>query len=169
MQATNEAEILRAFMSKAGGDIFQLAKDLGLRVIRDSSLGSKSGQIEFDGRGFSISVNALENPKRQKFTAAHEIAHYVLHRDLLKREGVLNRHTDTLFDGAEKNEEAPLKKRHEVEANRYAARLLMPAPLVRSLFSSEDDNVDKLADLFGVSKAAMKIRLANLGMRAKGD
>ncbi|MEP5167457.1 MAG: ImmA/IrrE family metallo-endopeptidase [Shimia thalassica] len=165
-QSRSETEILSDFMSNMNGDIFQLATDLGLEVKKDTRLGRKSGQIEFDGKYFSISVNALENPKRQKFTAAHEIAHYILHRDLLKAEGKLNRHTDQLFDGAEKNEVAPLSPRHEVEANQYAARLLMPAVLVRKHYDKAADNFGDMANMFGVSQQAMKIRLANLGLRS---
>ncbi|GLO69562.1 ImmA/IrrE family metallo-endopeptidase [Phaeobacter inhibens] len=162
----SEAEILSAFMSTAGGDVFKLIRDLGIELVKDPDLDGKSGQIEYDGKRYIISVNAWENPRRQKFTAAHEVAHYVLHRDLLRREGHLNRHTDTLFGAPSDNVTEPFSPSHEVQANKYAARLLMPAQLVRAKYNSETDNVRELADAFGVSLQAMKIRLANLSLRA---
>ena len=160
----SESELLVDFMAKPGGDVFSLIEKLGIELVRDTSLGSKSGLIEYDDGAFKISVNAWENPRRQKFTAAHEVAHYVLHRDLLKKNGHLNRHTDTLFGDPSENVSAPFNDTHEVQANRYAARLLMPARLVRQYFKAEAGNVDRLSDVFEVSKAAMKIRLKTLGL-----
>lgn len=160
----SESEIIDAFTSKVGGNVFELIEELGIELVLDPDLGGKSGQIEFDGDKYVISVNAFENPKRQKFTAAHEVAHYVLHRDLLSKRGTLNRHTDTLFGDPADNAVAPFSPSHEVQANKFAARLLMPAKLVRTLYKGEDDNVGDLAKKFGVSNAAMRIRLANLGL-----
>ena len=161
---TSESELLNEFMSKPGGDVFQLIEQLGIDLVWDTSLGSKSGLIEFEDGKFTISVNAWENSRRQKFTAAHEVAHYVLHRDLLKKTGHLNRHTDTLFADPSENNSAPFSDRHEVQANKFAARLLMPARLVRQYYDQFDGNLSRLAGLFDVSKAAMKIRLKTLGL-----
>ncbi|WP_226549159.1 ImmA/IrrE family metallo-endopeptidase [Celeribacter naphthalenivorans] len=162
----SETEILKDFMSRAGDSLEKLIERLGVRFVRDTDLGEKSGQIEFDGKQYTISVNALENRGRQRFTAAHEIAHYVLHRDLLRKKGVLNRHTDTLFDEPSLNEVEPFTKQHEIQANKYAARLLMPAPLVREMVS-DGKNISEMAEAFRVSKPAMEIRLKNLGLNTE--
>jgi len=162
---STEAEVLEKFTSTPGGDIFQLVADLGISLVKDPNLGGKSGQIEFSDGKYTISINAFEHPRRQAFTTAHEVAHYVLHRDLLQKTGSLNRHTDTLFGDPKDNEIAPFSEAHEVQANKFAARLLMPARLVRSLFRNGTTEVDKLSKKFGVSQAAMEIRLKNLGLK----
>ncbi len=65
--------------------------------------------------------------------------------------------------------------REEIEANAFAAALLMPGPWVRSAFESAVrgaaiNSEDELAELrgarFNVSRQAMLIRLTNLGLVA---
>jgi Zn-dependent peptidase ImmA (M78 family) len=65
--------------------------------------------------------------------------------------------------------------REEIEANAFAAALLMPAPWVRAAFenvvrgatvSSEDELAELLGARFNVSRQAMLIRLTNLGLVA---
>src|SRR5690349_11844327 len=65
-----------------------IARDLGLPVIR-RDLGSMiAGQLMRKpgaGRsGFVIYINSSEHVNRQRFTLAHEIAHFILHRDLIE-------------------------------------------------------------------------------------
>ena len=64
-------------------------------------------------------------------------------------------------------------EREEVEANRFAASLLMPADLVHLHLGNELRNplaeirtIEALARRFGVSPQAMEFRLTNLGLRA---
>ena len=47
----------------------------------------------------------------------------------------------------------------EVEANRFAADLLMPKSLVNREWQKQDNDIVSMATLFDVSKAAMAIRL----------
>ena len=59
--------------------------------------------------------------------------------------------------------------REEVEANRFAAALLMPDHMVRSWIARESfqtapELVERLAKSFGVSKVAVNFRLVNLGL-----
>ena len=83
----------------------------------------KSGFTEYDGWTCTIAVNSKDGPQRRRFTAAHELGHFVLHRDLLKE----HRHLDRLFDeAARRNPSKPLVYSHELQANQFAARLLMP-------------------------------------------
>lgn len=151
-------------MAEPGGNIFGLIRGLGITLEEDPALGSVSGQIECVDGAFKISINAFENPRRQKFTAAHELGHFMLHRDLLCKRGNLKRHTDILFSGPGKNEVAPFSQQEEVEANKYAAMLLMPASLVRKYHSELNGSVVELARRFDVSTQAMKIRLSSLGL-----
>ena len=52
-----------------------------------------------------------------------------------------------------------------MEANRLAAQIIMPREAVTENYVPEFDNVEVVAELFGVSEAAMRIRLKTLGLR----
>ena len=55
------------------------------------------------------------------------------------------------------------ERRRVIQANQFAAALLMPQDLVREHFAT-GLSVDALAESFGVSKQVMAIRLAQLGL-----
>jgi Zn-dependent peptidase ImmA (M78 family) len=136
------------------GDI---ANALGIRVIR-RSLGSEvAGMIMRDPSagnrsGFVIYINSDDHINRQRFTAAHELAHYILHRDLIEN-GVVD---DTMYRSKE------LSSTYETQANQLAADILMPIRLVKK-WRELLPNVKDLAKKFGVSEQAMSIRLSGIG------
>jgi putative zinc finger/helix-turn-helix YgiT family protein len=137
-------------------NIEAIAEDVGLRIFRDPNMGSLSGRIMRDQRGLSLAgynifVNSREVPYRQRYTIAHELAHFVLHSDLIG---------DGLTEGMNRS---PLGDAREREAERQAAEMLMPADLVRKAFAQEH-SVFTLAQMFDVSRQAMEIRLSQLGI-----
>ena len=75
----------------------------------------------------------------------------------------MHRHIDTLYAGGEQSGDVIFKRRHEVEANRIAAQIVMPKKLVEQEYAKTSD-AGVLATKFGVSKAAMDIRLKTLGL-----
>lgn len=133
-----------------------LAKDLGLKVMSSELPSGISGEIGPNRAGDSdyvIRVNANDSSRRQRFTVAHEIAHFLLHRHLIGN-GISD---DVLYRSG-------LSNSIEAQANRLAADILMPQPLVdewlqRATKLPVDDIVGYLSDTFKVSEAAMKIRL----------
>ncbi|WP_188237310.1 ImmA/IrrE family metallo-endopeptidase [Sphingopyxis sp. LK2115] len=152
----NEAEIVRRYTSCFPVKVGELANELGLKVVRAPMPPKISGLIQpcADApAGFEIRVNKYEMPERQRFTVAHEIAHYLLHRDDIGA-GVV----DSIMYRSN------LTSRKETEANRLAADIVMPAKVVgreleRIGGHRTDDAVEKLASLFRVSIPAMKVRL----------
>ncbi len=135
------------------GDI---AQALGLGVVRRSLGKDVSGMIVRDfsqksSAGFIIYVNSDDHINRQRFTAAHEIAHYILHRDLIE-DGVID---DTMYRSKE------LSSTYETQANQLAADILMPIRLVKKWRETIPD-AKELAKKFGVSEQAMAIRLKGL-------
>ena len=113
-----------------------------------------------------IGVNSNNAKVRQRFTIAHELGHLALHED---QELILERHVQLNFRDATSS---TASKQEEIEANQFAAELLMPETLLerslRSLLSgrplSDADLVRRLAGRFEVSQQAMEYRLASLGM-----
>lgn len=98
-----------------------------------------------------IYVNSADKLGRQMFTMAHELGHWVLHKDFFSHDektyAVLPR-----FQRAKKNN-------IETEANYFAAELLVPS---RMLYPVKGAGVAKLAEIFGVSKEMMENRLKNV-------
>ena len=87
----------------------------------------------------TIQVNgAIENQEgRYNFTVAHELGHHSLHKKWLYAQ----RDQQSLFEHAETPSilcrEEGLKPRGELQANRFAAALLMPEHLVKEVFKKK--------------------------------
>lgn len=168
MSIERELGLVKEFSQVPNSDIRQLFSAFGIDYMEAPLADGRSGEISYSNGRYQVVVNATDSDARKRFTAAHELAHYLFHRDMLNERGRLNRHTDNLFgDGKANNTTFPFTDKHEVEANKLASQILMPSDLVRQLYRKVDDNVDELAEAFGVSKRAMQIRLKVLGLRAR--
>lgn len=158
----SEMGIVARHLAKAPVDLESIFAELGVEY-ESVWMDEESGSLTRNGDTFKVSVNALESETRRRFTAAHELAHYLLHRDLMGDGKKMNRHVDTLYDGGDSSGDVIFRRSHEIEANRLAAQIVMPKTLVVQKFSETRD-VAQLAAQFGVSKAAMEIRLKTLGL-----
>lgn len=151
--------IIEAYSMLPPVNIQAIFNALGVEYRTEPMAPGESGRIEKVKDHYRVTVNSNEGAMRQRFTAAHELAHFVLHRDLLE-----TRHLDRLFDPSpDSNPSAPFTPQHEVQANRMAASILMPKSRVLVQFKETTD-VKELAKKFLVSPAAMKIRLKSLGL-----
>lgn len=136
-----------------------LARAFGVPVKAATLAPGISGEIRPDeSGGFVIKVNRHDPKRRQRFSVAHELSHFLLHRDQIG-DGITD---DVLYRSS-------LSDRREAEANRLAADILMPDALVREHIEAAHekgvgDIVIYLADVFAVSEAAMRIKLENLGV-----
>jgi len=148
-------QILAKYHTHAPVDVIGMATELGLNVWGMPSLGPRiSGKIFRDPinggpSGFSIAVNSTEPAVRQRFTVAHEIAHFLLHRAQLENGDLID---DTMYRSG-------LSSTEEAAANKMAAHILMPFSLINTLVTNGLNSVDALAERLQVSKTAMKIRL----------
>lgn len=107
-----------------------------------------SGAIHRTGDYYTILVNSNESEARRRFTGAHELAHYMLHRDYLE-----DQHTDNVMLRSN------LSNWYEVQANKIAADILMPQQLVNDLAETRKYQFSQLARVFGVSRQALLVRL----------
>ncbi|MEP2891374.1 ImmA/IrrE family metallo-endopeptidase [Tateyamaria sp.] len=136
-----------------------IARELGLS-IKVANLGPGiSGQISSVDGNYVIKVNRFEAKERQRYTIAHEIAHFLLHRD------VIDSSINGISDNVLYRSGAP--EHIEFEANRLAADILMPTDKVKSKLAEfggaiSEAVIVEIANYFRVSKAAMEIRLGNL-------
>jgi len=111
---------------------------------------------------FSILINATKHSNRQNFTLGHELGHYFLHQDILKREkGFIDGDTSLDTSNILYRLDDAQQSKYETEANHFAAGLLMPARLVQEAWEVVHD-IEECAKLFKVSTVAMSIRLTEL-------
>jgi Zn-dependent peptidase ImmA (M78 family) len=109
-------------------------------------------------------------PGLERFTWAHEIGHFVLHIDpalLLQERLALLQPTPTILC------RAGVKSRRELQADRFAALLLMPSELIGPRAAATNTALwpplYALRDEFEVSISAMVIRVRALGYRTPTD
>ena len=137
----------------------RIATAEGARIYRDALDGDLSGFLYSESGEAVIGVNTHHASVRQRFTVAHELGHLLLHNhDQL--------HVDYKFRSGSSSEG---NDPEEIEANLFAAELLMPASfLAEDLQGSPIDFADadvvyRLAKKYGVSAQALTIRLVTLG------
>ncbi len=128
------------------------------------------GGIDFAENKIYVNASVEEHDGRYAFTIAHEIGHHVLHRDAYLKENL---------DGGKEIlcRDARDKPRIELEADRFAAALLMPAQSVRDILSQVNSSqkvktigqarglaskIIKEGELNNVSNTAMVNRLIDL-------
>jgi Zn-dependent peptidase ImmA (M78 family) len=152
-------------------DVIAVAKGLGVRVLSEKADDELSGALYRLPDRTVIGVNREHSFVRRRFTIAHEIGHFVLHEQPI--------FIDRSFLATGMNSEEPLFRRDalssqaidskEIEANRFAATLLMPDDFLLSDITDErlpltSNSVRDLARRYQVSPQAMTFRLINLGV-----
>lgn len=151
-----QAQIIKNHQETVPVRVGQLAIDLGLEVVVASLGQNVSGLIQPSDTApekFVIKVNRYETPERQRFTIAHELSHFLLHRDHILT-GIID---NVMY-------RSTLGSKKETEANKMAADILMPMNRIRSEVDRLGIKIDErgariLADIFKVSVPAMKVRL----------
>jgi Zn-dependent peptidase ImmA (M78 family) len=154
---------LKQYQKKGSFDVVEFAKKLGLKVYTTDDLEeNQSGAIVKEKDGFVIYINQYHNSKRQRFTIAHELGHYFLHRDNFKKEN------QGIVDSIKIASSAPYLSRkkgksgkEEAQANEFAANLLMP----RELFIKEYkacETIEEVAQKFNVSVESVAVRANNI-------
>ena len=147
-------EILEQFSTRPPPvNLYGLLDELGLAFEAAKLPTGVSGKITKDRgarAGFKVVVNTDEPPRRQRFTIAHEIAHYVLHRDLIG-DGVTD---DAMYRSS-------LADEYERQADRLAGEILLPARALRVAYATEK-GLAKLGTMFDASMDAIRIRLKEL-------
>ncbi|ORE87144.1 hypothetical protein ATO7_08892 [Oceanococcus atlanticus] len=160
------------FQKVAPINVDKVAELLGIKVRYEFGPDGQVGRIEFSEGSPQVSINIFENSfePRQRFTLAHEIGHFCLHRGEGAEEFVDTRN--------QMSRSGSYWDTYEYEANTFAAELLMPRDLVlrdgnkiieKYLEETGKEKIkkEKLIDLlashFQVSNPAMAYRLKNLG------
>lgn len=147
--------------------IIPIVKHYGFSVFRASMPDTESGYIMVSNKTIEpfgskkvIVYNFNHSKRRNRFTVAHELAHYIFHT---KEE--IYAHRDSSNSGNSRVE--------EINANRFASALLMPKNEVLSfvkevkndfLTAIPSDYIYYVSEKFNVSESAAEIRLKKLGV-----
>lgn len=147
-------------MYKIPVDIIKIANANDIKIYEGNLDNKISGAIRYkkDVNKFEILVNKKDANVRKRFTIAHEIGHYFLHQEYLKKEEL---HIDAILyrnHDAETEEE----KERERDVDYFAGALLMNRTLLEKLY--KEYTTAELAELFDVSGSAMTVRLDILGL-----
>ena len=144
-------KIIQEFQKTSPVDIYGLAERLGLKIYETGMYPQNiSGAIIKNPKDetYKIVINNKHSGFRQRFTIAHEFAHFILH----KKEIGSGIQDDVLFRSG-------LSGNLEIEANNFAANILMPWHLIEEALEDGADTIHKLAEKLWVSKSAMSVRL----------
>lgn len=135
----------------------EVASRLQIKIGREPSEDFSGILIRKDGKAL-IGVNSNESHVRQRFTIAHELGHFILHKE-----------KETFVDYRD-NQKDIMRTPREKQANAFAAALLMPrTKLIKDVKTKFKDGIYEeglieLAELYEVSTEAMKYRLMNLNL-----
>lgn len=136
-------------------DLEAIAWTLGARV-RYQPLDRCEARIIGHGDQAIITINSRSQPRRQRFSLAHELGHWKHHRGRL-----LVCRADEI--GQASDGRSPMER----IADTYAADILMPSylfqPLARTLSKLTFQSIRAFADTFDTSMTATAIRLVEKG------
>jgi hypothetical protein len=134
-----------------------IANYLGIFYEAEPLTGAQ-GNIIFGKKSCKITVSTtVTNPFQKRFIIAHELGHYSLHKNVMKR----------FFSCDEKSfVDYHAKGGHEVEANEFASELLMPSKLFKEFSFAKPFSVQLVQEIsshFESSITATSIKYADYG------
>lgn len=146
-------------MFKVPVDVVKIAKLNGITVYEGDLEKNVSGAIRYnkEKENFEILVNKNDTRERKRFTIAHEIGHFFLHKEILMSDEI---HIDIMYRMPNEDEE---QKRREKDVDYFAGALLMNKTLLTKMYN-ENNTITELAGIFDVSVSAMTVRLDILGL-----
>lgn len=106
---------------------------------------------------FEIKVSSHTSRRRDNFTMAHELGHYLLHWPKVRKK--YSGHGMRATRAVDEDDHDLI--RCEWEANWFAASFLMPEEEFRAAYRDDHNGA---AEVFGVSPSAISIRARSLGL-----
>ncbi len=144
-------------------DVVELTNSCNIGVFTEELPNDRSAFIRYnpEKNTFAIFTNSNQTKQRQRFSIAHELAHFVLHKPAIMR-----------LQEIDRENALSLPVEEEKEADQLAAEILMPAPLVH-IFMKEKNldgekplgkpSLEQIANHFNVSMPMAIIRMRELG------
>src|SRR5580704_16876666 len=112
-------------VTRAPVSVEDIAETLDIDVRYSAGADDVSGALIRNRESVVIAVNSAQHENRQRFTIAHEIGHFLLHKGTRV-------HFDEDFRINYRNaDSSDASQQDEIEANGFAAALLMPETFLR--------------------------------------
>jgi hypothetical protein len=130
------------------GAVIKVPADLTWNASEGALVRNPENHVEW-----GVFVNPKARPERRRFTIAHELGHFILHRTT---QATFNCDKESVYTGIDS------LKQIEREADDFASNLLMPGDMLRDRIDGKRIDfhlLGALAKEFGVSLEAMCIRL----------
>lgn len=138
-------------------DVVKIAEGLGIDVFAIENGDDFDADMAYDPitGTFQIEVNQNHPFTRQRFSIAHELAHYVLHQDNVKKQGTINR----IRFGSQDYD------KHEAEADKLAAEILIPEKSLKEYLG--ENKVVTAASVMDISQK-FRVSIMMVILRLKG-
>lgn len=145
-------------------NVVLIAKMLGISIHYGLFDNQESNPLEYGAVGAVrfidgvpvILIDNMQSPEKTRFVIAHEIAHCVLHHDIVRQKGLVDRDKTINVAGVQIDT-------RESEANKFALSLLMPKSSIDALLSAGVTKVEQMALYFYLPVDIVLYRLKNLG------
>lgn len=133
-----------------------------------SNINGKIFKVNAKDYSYQIDINFNNAPRSVRFTIAHELGHYIKHKEYIDR-------FREILERKDREGYTPEQIEYEKEANLFASELLMPEHYFMENYNKlsreanyDNDKKDKLtkqlSDLFRVSTQAVTHRIIMLGL-----
>ena len=139
-----------------------IVSNQGIKLLSYDLGEGMSGVLIIEQGEATIGYNKNEHRVRNRFTIAHELGHYMLHKE---KDLFVDKDFKIMFRTIPSND---VNEIHEKEANEFAASILMPEDLLRreidllDLDYTDENAVKILAKKFDVSPISMSIRISKI-------
>lgn len=155
-EKTAENIIIKLKITTAPVNVEYIAEKCDIQIRKAAAKDISGLLYRKDGIAF-MGINSEESSVRQRFTIAHELGHFFLH------------HSKDTFIEYRDNKKNIMRGFKEIEANSFAASLLMPFSILKKDVEDyghtlSEDEVKVLAKKYDVSEISMTYRLTNLGL-----
>lgn len=143
-----------------------------LRIVYDCL--PVSGMSYWNGHEWIVAISMADNPARQRFTLLHELKHIIDHGSTTRlyssrQASFRGRSAGGGFTPAPSGGASPSSVAAEQAADYFAGCALVPKAALKRAWGNGMQRLTVLADHFGVSEAAMQVRLDQTGLSREVD
>ena len=132
---------------KISVDVYQVAENMGFHIVENQNE-DNNAILNLNNNNESHINNLNEQKLQNRFTIAHQLGHYFLNHKKTKQDDFIFVDDDDVFNG-KKNYDY-----REVEANMFAARLLIPTDALREIMINvKNATIEDVAQLFQVKES----------------
>lgn len=167
-----QRKFLRAFNTFQADEcrpvsISDLAQQLGFEVTLVELPRDVKGRLvsqAFSQNGYEIQINRNASRRQQRWTVAHEMAHFYLHTDY---SDPFSEDSYRAAPGFHFYRTDELK--NERQANEWAAALFFGDNALRRVWTKLDQDIESVAKAFGLNEEAIRIATKNWGVTPRAN